>query len=318
VKLRAPSGNQRGQVTREAAALANEGRTIGWREFYFDAQRGAHGTLSLLGQKVAVAQGVDPRTELMAWMQQPENPYLARAFVNRVWSNYFHSGLIDPVDDLNSANPATNPEVLEYLSEGFVSSGYDMKWLHREITTSETYQRDWRPNDTNGSDRRHFSRCIPRRLPAEVIYDALKQVTASDEELLSLRDTLDRRAIGHLATQMAGTYAQRVFGQPERLIACDCERSNAPSLLQAIFLQNDPLVHSRLADSGWLKQIALIQSPDSAQLVRDAYLRTVNRFPEANETQRALQYISDSDSTIDGMRDLLWSLINSREFILNH
>lgn len=312
------SGNQRGSVTQEAAALAAEGRTIAWRELYFNPARSPAGTLNLLGRRVRIEAGEDPRGPLLEWMRQNDNPYFARAFVNRVWANYFHVGLIDPVDDLNLANPPSNRELLDYLAEGFVSAGYDMKWLHREITLSDTYQRDWRPNETNRDDRRNYSRAIPRRLPAEVVYDALKQATAADSELTRVREQIDRRAIGFLATRMAGTYAQRVFGQPERLIACDCERSNTPSLLQSIFLQNDPLIHARLEESGWLRQAAGAESPDHDRLIREAYLRTVNRPPDSQEVQQARQYLSQSESTAGGLRDLLWSLINSKEFILNH
>lgn len=314
------NGNQRGQVTQEAAALAAEGSTVGWRELFLNADRAPHGHLDLLGKRVAVEPGTDPRAALMAWMREPDHPYFARAFVNRVWAGYFHSGLIEPVDDLNLANPPSNQPLLDYLSHGFVESGYDMHWLHREIVSSATYQRDWRPNETNRNDRRHCSRSIPRRLPAEVIYDAIKQAVAADEEQVTLREQLDRRAIGHLATRMSGTYAQRVFGQPERLMACDCERSNSPSLLQSIFLQNDPLIQTWLQDSGWLRQIeaggALDREPD--RLIQNAYLRTVSRFPTPEETRRAREYLNGSESIVAGLRDLLWSLLNSKEFILNH
>ena len=311
-------GRQRGQVTQEAAALAAEGRTVGWREFYFDTPRGPAGITNVLGTQVDIPRGSDPRAALMAWMRNDDNPYFARAFVNRVWANYFHAGIVSPVDDLNLANPPSNEPLLDYLCRGFIDSGYDMQWLHREITGSDTYQRDWRPNATNRGDRRHFSRAIPRRLPAEVVYDALKQVTAADSELQRVRERLERRAIGHLATRMAGTYAQRVFGQPERLIACDCERNNTPSLLQSIFLQNDPLIHTRLAESGWLKQVAQTEQPDRDDLIQAAYLRTVGRVPSQAESARALTYLAESESVAEGLQDLLWSLINSKEFTLNH
>ena len=311
-------GRQRGQVTQEAAALAAEGRTVGWREFYFKGSQDSNGTLRVLGASVELPPGVDPRVAVMNWMRKPDNPYFARAFVNRVWANYFHAGIVEPVDDLNLANPPSNRRLLDHLCEGFVESGFDMKWLHREITRSDTYQRDWRPNKTNERDRRHFSRAIPRRLPAEVVYDALKQVTAADSNLVEVRERLDRRAIGHLATRMSGTYAQRVFGQPERQLSCDCERNNTPSLLQSIFLQNDPLTQARLSDSGWIAQVSDKASADPASLIQSAYLRTVGRMPSNAEAKRAADYLSEAESLQEGLRDLLWSLINSKEFILNH
>src|SRR5262249_6378929 len=148
------------------------------------------------GEEVLASRYDDPRQPLMDWLRQDDNPYFARAFVNRVWAGYFNVGLIDPPDDLNLANPPSNPALLDYLAQGFVQSGYDMKWLHRTIATSQTYQRGWQPNDTNRHDERNVSHSVVRRLPAEVAYDALVHATASDEALRALaRDPVSTRAI---------------------------------------------------------------------------------------------------------------------------
>lgn len=312
-------------VSQEAAARAEEGQVVAWRELYVDAAQVSRGDQRLLGDSVRVESGGDPRAVVMQWMRQPENRYFARAFVNRVWANYFHAGLIEPVDDLNLANPPSNGPLLDYLTEGFVSSKYDMRWLHREIATSLAYQRSWVPNTTNAGDRRNFSRTIPRRLHAEVLYDAWKQTVASDGDLVTVRGNLERRAIGELATRMAGVYSHRIFGQPERLVACDCERSNSPSLLQAIFVQNDPLMYARLNESGWLEEIGARladgiadNDPVPGDLIRQAYLRTVSRPPTAAETDAAARYFDESESLGEGLKDLLWALLNSKEFLLNH
>ncbi|MCP4509084.1 MAG: DUF1553 domain-containing protein, partial [Fuerstiella sp.] len=168
-----------------------------------------------------------------------------------------------------------------WLTAGFVSHGYDMRWLHRQIVSSNTYQRSWKPNETNGQDRRNFSRSIPRRIPAEVVYDGLKQAVAGSQQLEDVRNDLARRAIGHLSMRLAGTYAMHVFGKPDRAVNCDCERVNQPTLLQSVFLQNDPLVEQRLDESGWLREIAALEETDKsierARIVRTAWLRTVNR-----------------------------------------
>lgn len=134
------------------------------------------------GEEVVNATYSDPRQPIVDWMRDAENPYFARAFVNRVWANYFGASLIDPPDDLNLANPPTNPELLDYLADGFVSSKFDMKWLHRTIMTSHAYQRSWKSNETNTHDEKNHSRAVLRRLPAEVVVDALALVTASDDE----------------------------------------------------------------------------------------------------------------------------------------
>jgi hypothetical protein len=262
-------------------------------------------------------RGGDARQTLMAWLRRADNPYFARVLVNRVWAGYFHRGIVEPTDDLNPANPAGNEGLLDYLASGFVKHAYDLKWLHREIARSDTYQRSWRPNATNEQDRRNFSRAIPRRLPAEVFYDALKQVAAGQSQQEQVRSDLSRRAIGHLSMRMAGTYAMHVFGKPERATNCDCERSSSPSLLQAIFTQNDPLVHMRLSE-GWLAEIASAPSVENEVVARSAYLRALSRPPTRPESERACQHLAQAASHAEGLRDLLWALVNTKEFMLNH
>jgi hypothetical protein len=272
--------------------------------------------------KVHLQAGDDAREPVMEWMRDPQNPWFARAFVNRVWAACFHVGFVDPPDQMTPANPPSNPQLLGWLSSGFVESGYDMKWLHRQIATSETYQRSWKPNKTNHGDRRNFSRAVPRRIPAEVVYDALKQVTAATDQQTEVRTDLRRRAIGHLSMRMAGTHAMQVFGKPARSMNCDCERVNEPTLLQAIFTHNDPLVRMRIADSGWVIELedaaAAGRQLDEAALVSQVWLRTVGRYPDPEESGRALQHLASADSTAAGIADLLWAMINTKEFLLNH
>ena len=297
------------------------GHTVPWRELYI-AGRGDPVKLSLLRSRtVELEADDDPRESIMQWMKKPDNPWFARAFVNRVWAGYFHAGIVDPPDDLNPANPPSNPELLDWLTRRFVENDYDMKWLHRQIVSSNTYQRSWQPNETNRADLRNFSRAIPRRMPAEVVYDGVKQAVAGTGELDEVRNDLTRRAIGHLSMRLAGTYAMHVFGKPDRAVNCDCERVNQPTLLQSVFLQNDPLMEQRLDESGWIHEIAALEetnrSIDRVKLVRTAWLRTVNRPPTSVETERAMRHLAAADSLSDGARDLLWALLNTKEFILN-
>ncbi len=300
---------------------AHEGRTIPWRELYI-SRRPKIETLDLLRSRtVTLESNDDPRVPIMQWMSEPDNPWFARAIVNRVWAGYFHVGIIDPPDDLNPANPPSNPELLDWLTTEFVEHDFDMKWLHRQIVNSDTYQRSWKPNATNREDRRNFSRAIPRRLPAEVVYDSVKQALVATDQLDEVRTDLSRRAIGHLSMRLAGTYAMQVFGKPDRAVNCDCERVNQPTLLQSVFLQNDPLVDQLLEDSGWLREIAVAESAGFAmnreQLVETAWLRTVSRPPTVGESARAIEHLKGRESTMEGLRDLLWSLINTKEFVLN-
>jgi hypothetical protein len=311
-------GGQGARINPDLLAKAEMGQTLPWRELYIDRKKVSARLRLLGGEEVKPLPDDDPRRSLMAWLRRDDNPYFARAMVNRVWANYFHRGLIEPTDDLSAANPPVNAPLLDYLTKSFVAQGYDLKWLHREIATSRAYQRSWRPSETNREDRRNFSRAVPRRLPAEVVYDALAQATAAGDASLPVRDDLERRAIGRLSIRMAGTYAMRVFGKPDRVVACDCERSDEPSLLQAVFLQNDPIVRMRL-EGGWLDENARGTSDrDAAELVREAYLRTVSRPPTSAETDRAVVHLKESASPSEGLGDLMWALLNSKEFLLNH
>ena len=132
----------------------------------------------------------------MEWIRSKDNPYFARAFVNRVWANYFGVGIVNPPDDMNLANPPSNAALLDYLADGFVDHEFDMKWLHREITGSLAYQRSWQANETNRLDERNFSRAVVRRLPAEVLIDAVTLATGNSKVLARASTEVDDRAIG--------------------------------------------------------------------------------------------------------------------------
>lgn len=117
----------------------------------------------LRSERVRLSPGENPRKPIMDWMRDPQNPLFARAIANRVWASYFNVGIVDPPDQFTPANPPSNPQLLDWLASGFIESGYDMKWLHRQLATSDAYQRNWKPNETNRNDRRNFSRAVPRR-----------------------------------------------------------------------------------------------------------------------------------------------------------
>lgn len=313
-------------------------------------------TATLLGGEVVDLDGVtDPRRALMDWLRRPDNPYFARAFVNRVWAAYFGVGIVEPPDDHSLANPPSNASLLDYLTRGFIESGFDMKWVHRQILNSRTYQLSWRPNPTNQHDKRNFARAYLRRLPAEVAIDAVRMATASDEEAARMHREMAGRAIAVASPEpqqrnAVSGYALTVFGRSTRESSCDCDRSMAPSLLQTVYLQNDAEVLNLLnrRQAGWIDQVArqlqpadqpspgkgrrarasestsgsssaAVPSPEQlGQLVQSAYLRTVSRYATQAELQRALDYIQQCESPVDGYRGLLWVLINTKEFIVNH
>jgi len=286
------------------------------------------------GEQISLASYEDPREPLMDWMRSKDNPYFARAFVNRVWANYFGKGIINPPDDMNLANPASNEALLDYLAKGFVEHKFDMKWLHREVVLSDAYQRSWKTNDTNRLDERNFSRAVVRRLPAEVLIDSVAQVTATSEKQALLQTDFETRAIGpngvsayNRNKNRGNDYAGKVFGRSTRDTNCDCNRSDEPNLLQSIYLQNDQDVLTAIEQkNGWLAEVAgkpnreeaKKKVPNNKQVVREAYLRVLSRYPKDDELDRALDHLQQAKGDRSGLRDLLWALLNTKEFITNH
>jgi len=272
------------------------------------------------GEKLDLAKINDPRQTLLDWMRLEPTRYFARSIVNRVWANYFNRGIIEPPDDMNLANPPCNAELLDYLTKSFVEHKYDLKWLHREIISSAAYQRSWKTNESNKLDQRNFSHAVPRRLPAEVAYDAIVQATAGPVEAETLRDKINDRAIGPYVgvtgqgKRAGSSYVMTVFGRPPRTNNCDCERNTDASLLQTIYLRNDQETLSMVdRATGWSK--AMAKKPPE-EIVTDAYLRALNRYPTSAEKEKVLEILKDGGPT--GPRDLIWALVNTKEFIVNH
>jgi hypothetical protein len=233
---------------------------------------------------------------------------------------------------MNLANPPSNAALLDYLAEGFIAHGFDMKWLHREIANSHAYQRSLRANETNRLDERNFSRANARRLPAEVLFDAIAQATAGSADLSRATTDLEDRAIGPKGGALAGryrdsNYASMVFGRSSRDANCDCSTSNEPNLLQAIYLQNDKdVLEAMNRESGWLREIDARLANDSPgeklldtnALIKEAFLRTVSRPPTSAELERSAKHLQQVGNPVEGLHELLWALLNTREFVTNH
>jgi hypothetical protein len=373
-------------------------------------------TATALGSdEVRIDDVDDPRTILMDWMRDESNPYFARAIVNRVWAAYFNVGIVEPPDDLSLANPPSNEPLLDHLAAEFRAQGFDLHWLHRTIISSDAYQRSWQPNETNVLDERNFSRAVPRRIPAEVVYDAIRVATADDATAARLQTDMRGRAIAEpVVTPRGGSYVLGVFGRSIRESNCDCDRSMEPGLLQSVFLQNDfEMLQMIERKDGWAAKAAaevipaesagrkdlqaeverlkadrrivenlearLVEaekdfakarkkgdaaamrkfagkvefqrkrlgalraeltkaerkqeveakrqaqrkaaSPDVAAfmpIVERAYLRTLTRRPTAQEADRAIAYLHETGDPAVATRDLLWALLNTKEFTVNH
>jgi len=352
------------------------------------------------GEPVELKPGEDPRAIIVNWMLDRKNPLLARALVNRIWGSHLGVGIVEPIDDLALGNPPGNRPLLDYLTEQFIAHDYDLKWLHREILNSRTYQLSWQTNDTNKHDAKNFSHALPRRMPAEVAYDAVQQAMKSTKNLDGIEEDLKARSILSTNGQNGagrGGYALMVFGRPQKATNCDCERSGDPSLLQTIYLQNDQELLTALQQSGWMQELqrelaggatedeaavalrdemkqlnqkltrfrkqeaqarkkneeqtaaelqekqkdvqkqiselqkklnrqkatakvppAKVEADRQVALIREAYLRTLSRPPSEDEVQRCRTHLADGDDFVGNMRDMLWALINTKEFIVNH
>lgn len=320
---------------------AGEGKAVPWPEVFvaadhdWESGKGAKERKKsdtsnpiepkLLGDSTIDVQHVDdPRRALMDWLREPDHPYFAKAIVNRLWAHYFGRGLVDPPDDLNLANPPSNPEVFDYLSKAFIEHGYDLKWLHREITQSATYQRSWRTKPSNRTDDHNFSHAIIRRLPAEVVVDAIRMATGNSQVSNRFATQVKERRIGYqVMADLARTeFPLAVFGKPLRTVNCDCEREQQPSLAQAIFVRNDRELHAMLnRPDGWIEELRKENAKnriDPEASIREAFLRSLSREPKASELARSQQHVDSQPDPVEGIHDLLWSLLNTQEFITNH
>ncbi len=264
-----------------------------------------------------VAPERDPRHLLVDWMADKNNPFFARALVNRYWKHFFDRGIVEPEDDMRETNPPSNPELLAKLSQGFIDSGFNLKWLVKTITSSNTYQLNSLPNDYNLKDKQNFSRYYPKRLTAEVLYDGFHRVTNTNQQFGSLPP--GTKAV-QLPDPAIGPYFLKVFGQPQADTACECERSQEANLAQSLHLLNSSEVQDKIAfGTGRATVMAADKTRTHEDKVKELYRWVYSREPNADEAKIALAHIAKHEAAPKiAYEDILWALINTKEFLFNH
>ncbi|HYF00133.1 MAG TPA: DUF1553 domain-containing protein, partial [Planctomycetota bacterium] len=250
------------------------------------------------------------------WMSRKDNPFFAKSLVNRYWKHFFGRGLVDPEDDMRETNPPSNKELLEGLARHFVEKGFDLKDLVRTICRSTAYQLTSLPNEHNANDRQAFSRFYPRRLSAEVLLDAIDQFNGTKTAFPGMPD--GARAVQIPDHGGVNSYFLTVFGKPQGASACECERSGDASLAQSLHLLNSQDIHGKVG-SGIAKTMAADARPDAEKL-DEIYLRGFSRAPTDDERKIALAHLAKADAKAKAAawEDVVWALINTKEFLFNH
>ncbi|GIW97807.1 MAG: S-layer protein [Pirellulaceae bacterium] len=268
----------------------------------------------LEGGAMRLADDEDARVRLAAWMTSPQNRFFARSLVNRYWKHLFGVGFVEPEDDLRVTNPATNPALLEALADYFVDQGYDCRQLLRAICTSTVYRLDSVGNPHNLSDRTAYSRYYPKRLPAEVLLDAVDQVLGTHSEFAGL--PIGSRAVSLPDTSFESYFLQ-VFGKPDSVTACECERSSDVNLAQTLHLMNSREIHLKLTDPH-ARPALMAAAGQPREQVEKLYLAAYSRHPNDEEWRAAWEYLKSKEFTATAYEDLVWAIINSKEFLFNH
>ncbi len=265
---------------------------------------------------VNMTDDTDRRTAFAEWLVNPDNPYFARIEANRIWSQLFARGIVDPIDDFRDSNPPSNAPLLDALAKDFVESGYDRKHLLRVILNSRTYQASYQATEFNQEDNKYFSHQEPRLLGAEQMLDAINRTLAIEQKFGTL-------PAGTLATQIPAPDVVKVdflkvFGQPERSTVCACERADDSNLGMAIELFNGPTIHEKLRDGNNRFRKSLAAGKAVEEVVREIYLAALCRPPSDIELKTALEHCGRNPDPVPGVEDVCWALFNTDEFLFQH
>jgi hypothetical protein len=260
----------------------------------------------------------DVRTDLMEWLRSKDNPFFARAMVNRIWGHYTGVGIVDPVDNFALANPPSNPKLLDALAQDFIDHQFDVRHVERTILNSRVYQLASATNATNKLDKNNYSHGYVRPMMAEAVVDVLNEALGTAEtfgpEAAPGAHTVE---IGASRVNNANlAYVLRIFGRPPRTTACDCERAMEPALPQKLFLMSNDNVQGKIKNGRLQKLLASKTSDD--EVLEELFLATLSRYPTDADRKLFAEYRKKAKTRDAAFNDSLWALINTREFILNH
>ena len=273
---------------------------------------------------------VDRREYAAEWLTSPNNQMFARSVTNRVWKNFFGVGLVEQVDDMRASNPASNEELLAALANYLIEQKYDLKALVRVILQSDAYQRSSETLAENAGDSRYYSRYFPRRLMAEVLLDAVSQVTDVPTDFTRIVypgadvKPTDVYAKGTRAVQLhdsaVESYFLQTFGRNQRRITCECERSDEPSMVQVLHISNGSTVNEKLAVDGNRLSRWLTDFKNDSELIQEIFLTSLSRLPEPPEVQEISKVLAEAspEERRKVLEDVVWAIASSREFMFNH
>jgi len=286
------------------------------------------------GKPLSADSPIDRRQYFADWLTAPDNPYFAKALVNRVWRNFLGRGLVEAEDDLRQTNPPTNPELFDALAKDFVDHKYDVKALIRRVMNSASYQRSSKAVAGNESDDRFYSHYLVRRLPAEAILDAYSQVTGVPTPFTQVESAAGDSASAYAGYPL-GTRAEQLpdslvasrfleaFGRPERVATCSCERQSDSSVGQALHVNNGKTLNDKLRDPKGRVEAWLKENVGDDEAVRRVYVLALSREPTAAEAKRFHDLLADAaadgnTTRREALEDLFWAVLASKEFVFNH
>ena len=286
--------------------------------------RGGDAVPKFLGETTPDLTGRADRLGAMAaWVADPANPFFARAQANRVWYHLFGRGLVDPNDDFRSSNPAIVPPLLDHLTDVFKANGFRLKPLVRHVMLSRVYQLSSSSNESNAHDDAHFARSLIQPLEAEQLLDALARFVGGNVKFPGYPDgtkageipaspLIGRRGTGDIK----GIRFLKVFGKPDRLLTCECERSEDAGMLQAFQLLTGELLHDMIRDPDNRLGELLKANTSDATMLDELYLSALARYPTAAEREKLLNYVTTAKDRRTAWEDVVWGLVNAKEFLL--